>query len=71
MRYGKGRGQGDNNLGEKNGPIIPKLMRLLEKHTYTSNGPYPSLEKVSRAIRKKRSQYMCKAQRASNGHIYQ
>ena len=57
MRYGKGRGRGDNNSGEKNGPISPKLMRLLEKSRYTSNGPYPSIEKVSRAIRKKMPKY--------------
>ena len=35
MRYGKGRERGDNNLGEENGPISPKLMRLPTKHTDT------------------------------------
>ena len=28
---------------------------FLAKHTYTSKGPNPSVEKVSKAIRKKRS----------------
>ena len=56
----------DNNKSEENKPISPKLMRILTKHTCTSNGPYPIVEKVSRTIRKKRPQYMCEAQRASN-----
>ena len=44
----------DNNKGEKNKPNSPKLMRLPTKHTCTSNGPYPNVEKVSIAIRKQR-----------------
>ena len=45
----------DNNKGEENKSVSLKLMRLPTKHTCTSNDPYPSVEKVSKAIRKKRS----------------
>ena len=42
-------------------------MRLSAKHTYTLKGLYPGIKKVSKATRKKMPQYMCEAQRASNG----
>ena len=47
------RKKSSNKLSEENEPVSPKLMRLLTKHKFTLKGPYPSVEKVSRAIRKK------------------
>ena len=71
MRYGKGRGRGDNNFGEKNGPISSKLMRILEKYTYTSNGPYPGVENLSRAIRKKGHNIRARLKGLAMVYIYQ
>ena len=43
----------ENSKDKEDIPIRPKLMRLSSSYTYTSKGPYPSVEKVSRAIKKK------------------
>ena len=42
----------ENSKDKEDIPIRPKLMRLSSSYTYTSKGPYPSVEKVSRAIKK-------------------
>ena len=47
--------------------MSPKLMILPTKHACTLKGPYLGIEKVRKVTRKKRSQYMCEAQRTGNG----
>ena len=53
MEHNQTRGLDDDNKGEENKPKSPKLMRLPTKHTYTSKDPYPGIENISKAIRKK------------------
>ena len=55
MKHKPTRGWDKNIKDKEDIPISPKLMRLSTKYTYTSKGPYPSIEKVRRGIRKKRS----------------
>ena len=53
MKCNSMRGWNENNKDKEDIPISPKLMRLSTTCTYTSKGPYPGVEKVNRAIRKK------------------
>ena len=54
MKRNPTRGWDENKYDNEDIPISLKLMRHSTTYTYTLNGPYPGVKKVSKAIRNKR-----------------